>query len=254
MLGRISKRERSESLRATYAERYLQLFPSAIGCFMISRLLRMILTRQRRIWIYLSSCLRDVALSRAGERHIRDLVSTGKPIMLELGAGQRRGANGWITADIREGADIRLDVLDRFPFPDSSVELVYASHFLEHFSWREAQFVLAECLRVLKAGGLLKLAVPDAKIYLDVYRSPETFDPDVLCSYAPAYRFHSKIDYVNYIAYMGGVHKHMFDRENLVAVLKANGFHNVRERAFDPELDSAARDCQSIYAKGEKPL
>ncbi|MCF7976820.1 MAG: methyltransferase domain-containing protein [Chromatiaceae bacterium] len=61
----------------------------------------------------------------------------------------------------------RVDVLPSVP--DSSVELIYASHVLEHFGRYEYRAVLAEWLRVLQPGGVLRLAVPDfaacAKIY-----------------------------------------------------------------------------------------
>src|SRR5215831_6253473 len=50
-------------------------------------------------------------------------------------------------------------------FADNSVEEIRASHCLEHFSHRQTLDVLKEWVRVLKPGGLLRIAVPDfAKI------------------------------------------------------------------------------------------
>jgi predicted SAM-dependent methyltransferase len=63
---------------------------------------------------------------------------------------------------------------------------------------------LAECLRILKPGGKFSAAVPNARIFLNAYHNPDSFNPAVYCRYKPAYHYNSKIDYVNYIAYMDG--------------------------------------------------
>ena len=39
--------------------------------------------------------------------------------------------------------------------------LVYHSHLLEHFSKCDARKLLKECFRVLKTGGVIRIAVPD---------------------------------------------------------------------------------------------
>lgn len=67
-----------------------------------------------------------------------------------------------------------------------------------------------------------------------------------------AYNNTSRIDYVNYIAYMDGHHKYMFDEQNLIVILENKGFRNVRLRNFDPSLDLKERDFESIYAEAQK--
>ncbi len=64
--------------------------------------------------------------------------------------------------------------------------------------------------------------------------------------------FKSKIEYVNYMAYMGGHHKHLFDEENLVMVLSDVGFKEVRIRQFDSGIDLESRRYETIYAEGIK--
>jgi predicted SAM-dependent methyltransferase len=44
---------------------------------------------------------------------------------------------------------------------DNAVEIIYACHLLEHFARGEVASVLREWNRVLKPGGVLRLAVPD---------------------------------------------------------------------------------------------
>ena len=56
------------------------------------------------------------------------------------------------------------------PFPDHSFDVVYHSHVLEHFAKTEAARFVQECFRVLKPGGIIRVAVPDleslARLYL----------------------------------------------------------------------------------------
>lgn len=64
------------------------------------------------------------------------------------------------------GYDLRHGV----PFPDGLFDAVYHSHVLEHMSRQGAPDFLRECLRVLRPGGILRVAVPDlegiARAYL----------------------------------------------------------------------------------------
>jgi SAM-dependent methyltransferase len=59
---------------------------------------------------------------------------------------------------------VRLDTR-KLPYADSSVEAIYSSHTLQHLYLQEAEQVLAECARVLKPGGILRLALPDVEQY-----------------------------------------------------------------------------------------
>ena len=62
----------------------------------------------------------------------------------------------------------------------------------------------------------------------------------------------SKIDQLNYIAYLNGQHKYMFDDENLINILKKSGFEKVKLREFEKGLDLEERHFESIYAVAQK--
>ena len=175
-----------------------------------------------------------------------------EPVKVELGAGKRKMA-GWIGIDISDAADIQCDLSrSPLPFPDESVDEIYSSHFLEHFSHQQlVAHVLPECLRILKAGGVFRAAVPDASIYIAAYIKGEPF-PEVIPVYKKAYFFDAPLDSLNYIAYMAGEHKHMFDKDNLLALLRNNGFADVALRKFDPAIDIEKRRPQSLYCIASK--
>lgn len=54
-----------------------------------------------------------------------------------------------------------LDVRKPLPTPDNSMSVIYTSHLLEHLYLGEARRLLQECFRVLEAGGVLRVVVPD---------------------------------------------------------------------------------------------
>jgi predicted SAM-dependent methyltransferase len=183
---------------------------------------------------------------------INDLVASNKRISIEIGSGPKKGQNGWLTIDILPGCDLQLNLLEEFPFPDNSVDFIYSSHFLEHFHTREIKNILNECYRTLKVGGRISTCVPDASIYINAYFQNVELDQSIWIKYLPAADINSKIDYINYIGHMNGEHKHLFDMENLIAIHKACGFKNIRQRQFDKILDTKARDYESIYVEAVK--
>jgi predicted SAM-dependent methyltransferase len=56
---------------------------------------------------------------------------------------------------------IQHNLLEGIPFLDNSFDAVYHSHVLEHFAKEDAGKFIAECFRVLKPGGTLRIAIPD---------------------------------------------------------------------------------------------
>lgn len=81
---------------------------------------------------------------------------------LNLGCGSRCHPD-WINIDIKSGAPgvTAHDICHGIPFPDASFDVVYHSNLLEHIRRDDAQFLMHECYRVMKAGGILRVAVPD---------------------------------------------------------------------------------------------
>jgi predicted SAM-dependent methyltransferase len=201
--------------------------------------------------VAVAKSLRDRGRANSSRSYAGRLLRGSQPISLELGSGSKRGSNGWTTLDVAPGCDMYCNLANGIPFPDGSVQNIYSSHFLEHLTYHQAQMLLKECLRVMTPGGKFSICVPNAGIYLDAYLKDMALDESFL-RYEPAYNRTTKIDYVNYIAYMNEDHKYMFDEENLVFLLERRGFKNVRIREFDPALDMKERESESIYAEGFK--
>ena len=91
---------------------------------------------------------------------------------LHLGCGAKY-IPGFYHVDIVAGPHIdRSGQVDDLAFlPDGMVELIYACHVLEHFGRYEVGAVLREWHRVLRAGGVLRLSVPDFAAVVKMYAS-----------------------------------------------------------------------------------
>lgn len=81
---------------------------------------------------------------------------------LYLGSRDYR-PDGFLTVDLDpgRGPDIVADVTDLAVIGDAAADEICASHILEHLPWPLAFKALAEWARVLKPGGVLRVAVPD---------------------------------------------------------------------------------------------
>lgn len=105
--------------------------------------------------------------------------------MLNLGCGDRTHPE-WVNIDsslrLRLGRlplirrwvpsppDIRIhDLRHGIPFSDATVDVVYASHVLEHLTQNVGREFLREIHRVLKPGGIVRIVVPDLEAAVRLY-------------------------------------------------------------------------------------
>ena len=78
---------------------------------------------------------------------------------LNLGCGGNIIA-GW------ENHDWDVDITKPLPYEDNSIDFIFIEHCVEHVTTPDAVRFFAECLRILKDEGTLRIAVPSAdKIY-----------------------------------------------------------------------------------------
>ncbi len=116
-------------------------------------------------------------------------------------------------------------------FKDNSVNLIYASHCLEHFPHHKIPEVLDEWFRVLKNGGILRLAVPNFDSLVNIYQQ-NNFDTQSIQAFLMGgqdykYNFHMAI----------------FNGMSLEALLKNAGFKIIREWQHENNQITNFDDC-----------
>jgi predicted SAM-dependent methyltransferase len=87
-------------------------------------------------------------------------------LRLNLGSG-RAPIAGFVNVDIlpdEPGVDVVADIAEPLPFEDGAVDLIYASHVLEHFPHDDVPRILSQWRKVLRDGGELLIGVPDLDV------------------------------------------------------------------------------------------
>jgi SAM-dependent methyltransferase len=92
-------------------------------------------------------------------------------VQLHLGCGKRY-IPGFVHIDLDDFPHIDYrSSIDKLPmFADETVDLIYCCHSFPYFDRVEAVQVLKEWLRVLKLGGIVRLAVSDFEALVRVYQ------------------------------------------------------------------------------------
>jgi predicted SAM-dependent methyltransferase len=79
---------------------------------------------------------------------------------------------GWLNSDIKEvpGIDIVADVRAGLPLETGSIDYITSIHALPELPYPDLVPALTELRRVLKPGGVLRLALPDLERGIDAYQ------------------------------------------------------------------------------------
>ena len=162
-------------------------------------------------------------------------------LRLHLGCG-RRYIPGFVHVDLAnfEHIDHHHDI-SRLPmFGSGSVDLIYVCHAFEYFDRVQAPAVLAEWRRVLKVGGVLRVAVPDFEAMAGLYLRTGNLD----LIHGPLY---GRID----IGAPGSVnviyHKTVYDFASLERVLVEAGYRDVRRYDWRDTEHADVDDFSQAY-------
>lgn len=108
---------------------------------------------------------------------------------LDLGAGAI-SPPGFTPLGREQGSEIYP-----LPYPGESVDEIYASHVLEHFSHRQLEAVLKDWVRTLKKGGRIRIAVPDFEMIAQelIAGKPQPYEYYVMGGQVDKNDFHKSI-------------------------------------------------------------
>lgn len=183
-------------------------------------------------------------------RIIRDYLKSNEIRKLQIGAGPT-SLKGWLSTDINPRSDqvVYLDATKRFPFEDGTFDYVYSEHMIEHITWPEGLFMLQECRRVLRAGGIVRVATPDLKVLLDLYLRPEEtrgaayikWITDTFLEGVNVYR----PSFVINNAFENWGHQFLYDEETMTMALRHAGFEDIRRRESEQSDDPHLRGIES---------
>lgn len=154
---------------------------------------------------------------------------------------------------------VRWDCRRRLPLRDESALGIRAEQFVEHLEvLEELPSFLADCLRVLKPGGVLRVIVPDTQRYMEAYVQPDVSAFKALVWPTFSKELPTRLDVVNHVFHQYHEHRWGYDFENLKHRLETAGFKMITQtsyrRSADCELacDREVHAPYSLYAEAVK--
>lgn len=186
-----------------------------------------------------------------------------RDLLVNFGTGGA-GKPGWLNVDgfQQPGVNCLLDCRAPMPFADQSVRGLYSEHFFEHLGYPvDAGHFLRECHRVLQAGAVLRLIVPDGEAYLNAYaqegwkKMEEVRPLDARHQDPWKLSFRTKMEVVNEMFRQSGEHMYAYDYETLELLLRDSGFKMISRSEFGKSLneqlvlDLPYREPGSLYVE-----
>jgi SAM-dependent methyltransferase len=124
---------------------------------------------------------------------------------LNLGSGTSRYQD-YLSVDYYvDGVDVQHDLTKPLPYEDESVDAIYSSHVIEHFSRAEWEDIRKDWARVIKPGGTIEIRCPDIyRLCADYHKTADRKKLDLILTRIYGQQGND-----------GQFHKNGFDQESL---------------------------------------
>jgi predicted SAM-dependent methyltransferase len=175
-------------------------------------------------------------------------------------------ARAWILTEEQAAADfppgiVRADIRRGLTFPDRFASFIYSSHLIEHMSRWQGLAFLRECHRVLRPGGVVRLATPDLADIVERYRRREAprgpTPADSFMHDMWTFREHQERPAQRLVRrLMTAPHQWVYDAESLSFLLGEAGFGNIevcryREGSV-PDLPALEHRQDSLFVEATR--
>jgi predicted SAM-dependent methyltransferase len=155
---------------------------------------------------------------------------------------------------------VRWDCRRSLPLRDDCALGIHVEQFVEHLEIREElPTFLADCLRVLQPGGILRVIVPDTRRYIEAYLRPDLSGFGELNFPVPfPDDLPTPMDVLSHVFHQEQEHRWAYDFQNLSHRLRNAGFKEITQVSFrhsaDPNLacDREVHAPYSLYVEAVK--
>lgn len=158
-------------------------------------------------------------------------------LMLHIGCGDVY-FDGWVNIDMNSRkADIKQDIRMPLPYDANSIDFIYNEHFIEHLTVQDGLKVLSDFNRILKKGGVLRIATPNLDYVMFKYFffwKRQEWIKKFNCSWIK-----TKAEMIN-ICFRDWGHQYLYNKEELDRRLRESGFNKIYKQKLNkskyPEL------------------
>jgi SAM-dependent methyltransferase len=160
----------------------------------------------------------------------------------------------------RTGSVRFADAAVRIPCTAGSVAVVYSSHMIEHLDRSEARAFLSEVRRVLRPGGVVRIAAPDLSLLVGDYVATGDADGFIAGTHMGLDRPAGLRGWAKWAVVGPRHHLWMYDGGSLGRLMRETGFADVAvlppgsSRIPEPgQLDLRERAAESVYVEAVRP-
>jgi predicted SAM-dependent methyltransferase len=153
-------------------------------------------------------------------------LTKGKSILkMNLGCGTDY-KSGWINIDNNsdnniEKLDLNWDLRNPLPFKDNSIDFAFHEHFYEHLAPEEMIEITKDIMRVLRPGGVMRIAMPDLEAVVNNYLHVPLGEDPVITDFNLSF-VKTRAEWIN-MSFRWWGHKWLYDWEELERRLKEAG-------------------------------
>jgi len=186
--------------------------------------------------------------------NIQELLKRHKGnLRLNVGCGTDYKA-GWVNIDNNsddniEKLDLNWDLRNPLPFPDNSVDYIFNEHFIEHLTVEEGQKSAKDFMRVLKPGGVMRIATPDLRDAVDLYNDPNWKERPLIAKFGLQF-IQTPAELMN-MSFSWWGHKWIYDYEELARRLGEAGCQNLSQQKL---RQSSHKDLRDLEIRDESTL
>ena len=116
--------------------------------------------------------------------------------------------------------------------------MIYSSHTLEHLTRQDGRKLLAQCHRVLCKGGIIRLVVPDLRAIVDEYIEGRYRADEFVEKLGVVHRPRAGLKGHLSSLMQFPLHRCMYDRPCLSAVLRETRFEASERQPFDSDIEN----------------
>ena len=187
------------------------------------------------------------------------LENKKEPVKLNVGCGTDY-KDGWINVDNNSDdnikkLDLNWDLTNPLPYKKNSMDFIFNEHFLEHLTVEEGQNAIKDFMRVLKPGGVLRIAMPDLEVVVNDYSNIPLEKNPVIKRFNIDF-VRTRAEWLN-MSFRWWGHKWLYDWEELERRLQEAGCKKIKrqklKQSSHPELRNLEiRDESNLIAEVTK--
>lgn len=106
------------------------------------------------------------------KKGVSEYLKNNETRKLQIGCGTNF-LHGWLNTDLNDTDNVVfLDAGEVFPIESNTFDFIYSEHLFEHLTVNQQLNMLKEGFRVLKKGGIMRIAMPNLEFLFRIYSNP----------------------------------------------------------------------------------